>query len=182
MTDLSVSNGAAAALVPPPDREEIWLQPPRHRIERRSVGWWLVRGALTVAVVVGALVAAYVLAEPARPWVGPVLIGASVLGVAHLAVVPLWRYAVHRWEATEEAVYVRSGWFVREWRVAPISRIQTVDTVRGPLQQLFGLATVAVTTASAHGAIYLVGLDHRVAADLTTELTRITQATPGDAT
>ncbi|WP_083683992.1 MULTISPECIES: PH domain-containing protein [Actinoalloteichus] len=140
------------------------------------------RGVLAVAVIVGALVAAYLLAEPARPWVGPVLIGASVLGVAYLAVVPAWRYAVHRWEATEEAVYVRTGWFVREWRVAPISRIQTVDTVRGPLQQVFGLATVTVTTASAHGAIYLVGLDHRIAADLTTDLTRITQATPGDAT
>jgi membrane protein YdbS with pleckstrin-like domain len=63
-----------------------------------------------------------------------------------------------------------------------MSRIQTVDTERGPLQQLFGLATVTVTTASAAGALRLAGLDHAVADDLVEQLTETTQATPGDAT
>ncbi|AOS62732.1 PH domain-containing protein [Actinoalloteichus hymeniacidonis] len=165
-----------------PPAEPLWLQPPRHRIERRAIGWWALRALIAIAVLVGGLTTGYVLAEPARPWILPILIAVAGVGVAYLAIVPFWRYAVHRWEATEEAVYVRTGWFVREWRVAPISRVQTVDTVRGPLQQAFGLATVTVTTASAHGAMYLVGLDHRVAADLAKDLTRITQATPGDAT
>lgn len=49
-----------------------------------------------------------------------------------LVVEPLWCYAVHGWEADDEAVYARSGWVVCEWRIAPIFRIQTVDTVRGP--------------------------------------------------
>ena len=44
-----------------------------------------------------------------------------------LAVPPL-RFRIHRWEITDEAVYTLSGWLVREWRIAPISRVQTVDT------------------------------------------------------
>ncbi len=79
-------------------------------------------------------------------------------------------------------MYVRTGYFWQEWRIAPMSRIQTVDTVRGPLEQVFRLATVTVTTASAKGAITIAGLDHEVAADLARRLTRIAQATPGDAT
>ncbi|MGW2111473.1 PH domain-containing protein, partial [Streptomyces sp. NPDC001948] len=69
-----------------------------------------------------------------------------------------------------------------EWRIAPMSRIQTVDTVRGPLEQLYRLATVTVTTASARGAVRIEGLDHETAAGLAERLTRITQVTPGDAT
>lgn len=75
-----------------------------------------------------------------------------------------------------------TGVLLREWRIAPMSRIQTVDTVRGPLEQLFGLATVTVTTASAKGAVRIGGLAHGTAAELAERLTRITQDTPGDAT
>lgn len=66
--------------------------------------------------------------------------------------------------------------------MAPISRIQTVDTNQGPIEQLMGLATLAVTTASAHGAIYIPGLDQRVAAEAAQHLTQITQLTEGDQT
>ncbi|WP_107251355.1 PH domain-containing protein [Streptomyces vinaceus] len=62
------------------------------------------------------------------------------------------------------------------------SRIQTVDTVRGPIQQMFALSTLVVTTASAAGAVRIDGLAQDKARDLAEELTRITQATPGDAT
>jgi len=72
-----------------------------------------------------------------------------------------WRFRIHRWEATEDAVYTSAGWLSQEWRVAPMSRIQTVDTVRGPLQQLLGLSTVTVTTASAAGPLQVKGIDHR---------------------
>lgn len=163
-------------------REPIRLRPPRHRVERRAIGWWTLRAVAAVGPVVVALGLAYLFAAPARPWVGPALAAAAVAGGAYVAVMPTWRYAVHRWETTDEAAYAASGWFVREWRVAPVSRIQTVDTVRGPLQQLLGLATVVVTTASAHGAVSMAGLDATVAAEAARRLTEITQRTPGDAT
>jgi membrane protein YdbS with pleckstrin-like domain len=89
---------------------------------------------------------------------------------------------VHRWEADEQAVYTLTGWLKMEWRVAPISRIQTIDTERAALQRLFGLATVTVTTASAAGPVTIEGLDAGAAAELARRLTEITQADPGDAT
>lgn len=158
------------------------LRPPRHRVERRAVGWWALRALLGVGVLVVGLGTGYALAAPARPWLGPPLLAAAVLGPAYALVAPPWRYRVHRWETTDQAVYAASGWFVREWRVAPISRIQTVDTTRGPLEQLLGLATLAVTTASAHGTIHIVGLDREVARRAARHLTALTETTPGDAT
>ena len=56
---------------------------------------------------------------------------------------PRWRFRVHRWEATATAVYTQSGWLNQERRIAPVARIQTVDTQRGPFERVFGLANVA---------------------------------------
>ncbi|MEH1099907.1 PH domain-containing protein [Micromonospora sp. CPCC 205561] len=160
----------------------VQLRPPRHRVARRAIGYWTVRSLLGAVPPLAGLAVAYAVFESARTWSGPLLVAVAVLAAGHAAVVPSWRYAVHRWESTAEAVYATSGWFVREWQVAPMSRIQTVDRVRGPVQQLFGLATVTVTTASAHGAMRLVGLDADVAARTAGQLTELVRRTPGDAT
>lgn len=158
------------------------LRPPEHRVERRAVWFWVLRAFGLVGGVVAVLAVAYAVWGTARPVVGPVLVVVGIVGVLYVAVMPPWRYVVHRWETTDEAVYARSGWYVREWRVAPISRIQTVDTSRGPIEQVLGLATLAVTTASSHGAIYIRGLDEATTAEAAERLTTITQLTPGDQT
>jgi membrane protein YdbS with pleckstrin-like domain len=158
------------------------LRPPRHAVDPRAVGWWSLQLVLWTAVPVVTLGVLGLLIAPARVWL---LVPAGILAVlgvlAAVALPRLW-FRHHRWEVTEEAVYARTGWFFQEWRVAPLSRIQTVDTVRGPLEQRFGLATLTVTTASAKGAVKVEGLDAETAADLAAELTVATQATPEDAT
>ncbi|MET8497451.1 PH domain-containing protein [Streptomyces microflavus] len=161
---------------------EIRLRPPRNTLNERAVSWWRVQWLLMTAAPVVPLAVLGGLIEPARLWL---LLPAAVLaaaGVAAAVLLPLWWFRTHRWEVTEDAVYVRTGFLWQEWRIAPMSRIQTVDTVRGPLEQLHRLATVTVTTASSKGAVRIEGLDHEVAAELAERLTRITRATPGDAT
>lgn len=154
------------------------LRQPAHRVSQRAIAWWTVRALVGWLVLVPpAVIATAVLDAPVAPVV--VLAG---LAVAHIAIMPRWRYRVHRWEATGDAVYTQAGWLNQEWRVAPMSRIQTVDTQRGPLQQLFRLATVTVTTASAAGPLHIEGLDLRLAGELVEQLTATTQAVPGDAT
>jgi uncharacterized membrane protein YdbT with pleckstrin-like domain len=76
----------------------------------------------------------------------------------------------------------RSGWLVQERRIAPISRVQTVDTYRGPLDRLFGLANVTVTTASSAGAVRIVALDSDVADRVVAALTDIAELGAEDAT
>jgi membrane protein YdbS with pleckstrin-like domain len=159
------------------------LRPPRNRVSPKAIWHWTLRGLLGWLVVLGAQ-GVWLLADLGGR-IGAHLAGLAgtvVVAGAHLVVMPRWRYRVHRWEATREAVYTQEGWFSQEQRIAPISRVQTVDSERGPFQQLFGLATVTVTTASAAGALKIEDLDHEVAQRLLDELTTITQATPGDAT
>lgn len=158
------------------------LRPPRHQVSRSAIGYWTLHAALRWVVVVGvATMAAVGTDAPAALRFGG-LAAVVVVAVAHTLVMPRWRFAVHRWETTPEAVYTQAGWFTQERRIAPVSRIQTVDSERGPLEQLFELATVTVTTASAKGPLRIAGLDRDVAERLVDELTADTQAAPGDAT
>ncbi|MEV5824023.1 PH domain-containing protein [Spirillospora sp. NPDC052242] len=165
-----------------PEPGTLALRPPRHRVERRAVAWWMLQSLVLSGPLLAGTITAYALWTSARPWLAALIAGAAVLLLAGLLVEPLWRYRVHRWETTDEAVYALTGWLVREWRVAPLSRVQTVDAVQGPLEQLLGLSTLRVTTASSRGAVDIGGLDRETAARTAERLSRIAQATPGDAT
>ena len=142
---------------------------------------WLV-GALLESVFLcfAFLLIAYVWAPFDVRWWVSVLLGLAL--ATYVAVVPMWRYAVHRWEVTATAVYTQVGWWTRERRIAPMSRIQTVDYSEGAIERLFGLASVTVTTASAAGALEISGLDREFAQRLAEELTVQADVVPGDAT
>ena len=157
------------------------LREPSQRVSPRARLMW----GLGAALEAGALLVVLVVVGPAGGWLPlpwwalvPVALGA----VAYAVVVPQWRYRVHRWEVTGTAVYIQTGWWARERRIAPISRIQTVEHAEGAIARLFGLATVTVTTASAAGALEIDGLEHDRALALVDELTLMADSVPGDAT
>jgi membrane protein YdbS with pleckstrin-like domain len=157
------------------------LREPSQQVSPRARLMWTVEALMTavmVAVVPIVLVGTIDLVDvPWWLW----LLGALLLA-AYVAVMPLWRWRTHRWEVTDTAVYTQTGWWARERRIAPMSRIQTVDHVEGVVSRLFGLATVTVTTASAAGALEITGLDKEVARRLVDELTVKADAVDGDAT
>lgn len=158
------------------------LRPPAHRVSRRAIGYWTATAAIFWLLVIGLQTVIVVTADDVPSFLPVTLVISCVFGPLHLAVMPQWRYRVHRWEVTAEAVYTQSGWLKQQWRIAPISRIQTVDIERDPFEQLFKLAKITVTTASAAGPLRISGLAHTDAVRLADELTKTTQATRGDAT
>jgi uncharacterized protein len=155
---------------------------PAHPPSRKAPMLWAAAGALAWMVPVAAQVVWAVVA-PHPPWPHIAVAALTVvLMIAHIGVVPVWRYRVHRWEISPQAVFTRTGWLVQQRRIAPISRVQTVDTYRGPLDRLFGLANVTVTTASSAGAVHIVALDGHVADDVVAQLTDIVALGVEDAT
>jgi len=157
------------------------LRDPRERVSPRARTMWAVGGlfravVLTVLVVLGATILDW---YDLSWWMFVLL---ALFLVLSAGVIPYWRYLVHRWEVTDTAVYTQTGWWSRERRIAPMSRIQTVDYVEGAIARMFGLATVTVTTASAAGALQIDGLDQARARQVVDELPVKADAIPGDAT
>src|SRR5215470_7330461 len=157
------------------------LRAPGNRVSRRAISYWTARASVSgAAVVLAEIVLAAINGFPPA-WRAAIVATAALAGV-HAIVMPRWRYSVHRWEVTDQALYTRSGWFSVHWRIAPISRIQTIDSHRSFGERVFGLANVTATTASAAGPVRIHGLDRRLADQLLDQLAVATGQTPGDAT
>ncbi|MBO0681494.1 PH domain-containing protein [Mycolicibacterium sp. S2-37] len=158
------------------------LSDPTHRPSPKAPLVWAISAALPWGAAVAAQIAWWVMA-PTQAWLHAAAAVATLLGVLlSVAVAPVWRYRVHRWDLDDRALYTRTGWLMQERRIAPISRVQTVDTHRGPLDRLFGLANVTVTTASSAGAVRVMALDAEVADRLVARLTDIAALGDQDAT
>lgn len=159
------------------------LREPAHLVSPRAKVMWTLQALIVQVVLLAGQIVWWLLdRHPTRTWhwvVGAVwLVG----GAVYVGVMPQWRYRVHRWEATPHAIYTQAGWLSQERRIAPLSRVQTVDLARGPIAQLCRLASVTVTTASAAGPLRIEGLDADVARELTDSLTAAAVAERGDAT
>jgi membrane protein YdbS with pleckstrin-like domain len=156
------------------------LRDPAHQVSAKAPVLWAIGAAIRSTIVVVALAVAAIAGWLDVPWwVWPPVL---VLAVAYVVVMPRVRYRIHRWESTDSAVYTQTGWLRRERRIAPMSRVQTVDFEQSAVSRLFGLASVTVTTASAAGPLTISAIDKPVADRLVDDLTRRTEAEAGDAT
>lgn len=187
MSQASTDPSDAAVVSSPPATAA--LREPAHQVSPRAVTYWRVVAALGALAEAAVLIAIYVFAVPAmfdgpaRPWWSTVVLVVTLIAsVVHLVVMPPLRYRIHRWEVTDTAIHTREGWLNIDSRVAPLSRVQTVDSTQNALMRPFNLASLTVTTASAAGPITIACLDRDVAQRLVAELTEITGASEGDAT
>jgi uncharacterized protein len=166
---------------PPPVREPAWSLP------RSAIGLWVTESVIS-SVVLGLAVGAFLLFVPADAGAAvPVLrrllpIAVAGYAVIAIAVRPWLKHRVYRWEITADAAYTRTGWLTQTWTLVPISRIQTVDVTRGVLQQVFGLASVAVLTASSQGTVRIWHLEHVVAQRVADDLAHRAQQVRDQAT
>lgn len=159
---------------------------PGNRPSTRAPYAWALNTALWGAPIT-ALFFWLIGAGPLGGRLGPAVVTALVVvfaaaAVVGLIVMPLWRYRVHRWEIGPTAIHTRTGWLSQERRIAPISRIQTVDTQRGPVEQLLGLSTVTITTASSAGKVRIQALDKPVADAVAEHLAAVVGELVDDAT
>ena len=162
------------------------VRDPAWSLSRSAIGLWTTQGVLgTVWFALGTLAVFLVPDDAGGPvpvlrWAAPVV--TLLYAVVAIGIRPWVRYRVHRWEVTGEAVYTLTGWLTRTWTLVPISRIQTVDVTRGVLQQLFGLATVAVLTASSQGTVRVLHLEADVAQRVADDLARRAELVRDEAT
>jgi uncharacterized protein len=170
-----------AVMTTAPVREPAWSMP------RSAIGLWTTESVIS-AFFLWLGIAAFLIFVPADAggpvpvlrWVLPVL--GVLYAVLAIGIRPWVKHRVYRWEITENAAFTRTGWLTQTWTLVPISRIQTVDVTRGLLQQMFGLATVAVLTASSQGTVHIWHLEHDVAQRVADDLARRAEDVRDEAT
>ena len=112
----------------------------------------------------------------AAPSGGPIAaLGVVVLGGLFAWV--QWR-RFHSWgyAEREDDLLVRRGVMFSRWSVIPYGRMQFIDVTAGPLERMFGLATVKMHTAAAASDARIPGLERREAERLRDRLAELGEA------
>ncbi len=104
----------------------------------------------------------------------PLLVATAATAIALLRAIIVVR-SVRAWGYAErdEDLLVRHGLFLRKLSIVPYARMQFVDVTAGPMERMFGLATVTMHTAAAASDARIPGLPSAEAARLRDRLSSL---------
>ena len=171
----SLDNGSQPEQ-PTPSIDE--LVGPERTLEAEVQVVWAIQSAISAAIIGVIAGIAFTVFDPGGPWVGgAVFVAVTLIGI----VFSVLRYRIWAYQVRRDSLYLRRGVLTRVNTVVPYVRIQHVDTRRGPLERVFGLATTVVYTAGSRGAdVSIPGLTPERADDLQTRLKQLAIAAEGD--
>jgi len=90
-----------------------------------------------------------------------------VFGVLVVVIAPQRIYRRLRYRLTGQLLEVVRGWLFHVDTIVPLVRVQHLDVVRGPLDKMFGTASLVVHTAGTHNSTVTVpGLAPERAAEI----------------
>lgn len=91
--------------------------------------------------------------------------------IVYTFVFPMIEYKEWQYMICEDKIELIHGIFVRKKVIIPISRIQFLDIMHGPINRKFGLASIKLNTA---GGLHMIpALTNNEAEDISMKLTKI---------
>ncbi|MDD7423952.1 MAG: PH domain-containing protein [Candidatus Methanomethylophilaceae archaeon] len=126
--------------------------------------------AILIVALAAMAAAAYYFLKDNMPVIAGILACVAVC-VVYLLVRPILYYRFYRYAITDDRIDVRQGVIIRTHTVVPIERLHQVEVVRGPINSIFGLSNVKVTTAG--GVADIKFLEQAVAESIVDELNTV---------
>lgn len=141
---------------------DVPLQP----LERGHLNAMRLSGAVTFAVVaVAAAIPSYALGREFSwlpIWLAPLAI--LLIGLWAVLVAAPKRWARWGWAWTGRELHVAQGWLTRSHTIVPALRVQHIDVTQGPVERMFGVATLVLHTAgTANSEVHLPGISRETA-------------------
>jgi membrane protein YdbS with pleckstrin-like domain len=146
--------------------EEKWKHPARGLLKLRRVEV----ACVTVMAVAGVAVASFW--APGLVWLIP---GVLVLG-ALFALIQRRRFEAWGYAERADDLLVARGVMFERLSVIPYGRMQFIDVTAGPLERIFGLATVKMHTAAVASNARIPGLERAEAERLRDRLAELGEA------
>lgn len=123
-------------------------------------------GAVTfAALAIGSTIPSYALArnwEWLPVWAAPVVL--ALIGLWTVSIAAPRRWARWGWAWTGRELHVAQGWLTRSHTIVPALRVQHIDVTQGPVERMFGVATLVLHTAgTANSEVHLPGIARETA-------------------
>ena len=141
------------------------------KLSRKAIGCMLVNEVLLAVVLTAVLTGAAFGLNKAGVNIIPVVFGLILVLVWCISLAaPFVRYERYRYRFSEEDISVREGFLWIHRDIVPIERLHKVALESGPIDRIFGLSKVIVTTAG--GDVTIRFLEVPVAEEITDRLKR----------
>lgn len=132
-------------------------------LDPKVINLWRLQHLILSCVLLGiALVAGGIIAignPPTRIWVLTAWLGLALLRLFLLIWYPPRAFKARGYHIDSKVLESRHGIFFRVITLLPLSRLQHVDLNRGPLERMFGLASLVLYTAGTqHAMVVIPGL------------------------
>ena len=133
------------------------------KLSKRALGCMYVATLVVALIELAALIAVNVIwIIPMDIQVGKILsIVVLILILLQAAVLPYFRFLRYRYKIDDDFIDVREGYIFVERNIVPLERLHKMQTIRGPIDRMFKVAKVVVTTAG--GDVTLRFLDEEKA-------------------
>lgn len=94
-------------------------------------------------------------------WISLIIVAYSALDAC---ISPYFRYRRYHYSINEECIDIVEGWLFVKRSIVPIERLHKLETSKGPLDRIFGVANVIVTTAG--GDVKIAFLEDKKAEEI----------------
>lgn len=118
------------------------------KLSKKAIGCMYVGSFIGTIIVVGILAGLlYWLIPEDLLIVRYIMIGLIAFLIANFLLGPMVRYNRYCYSINEEAIDVKEGFVYIERQIVPIERLHNIEISKGPINRIFGLSEVKVTTA-----------------------------------
>ena len=118
------------------------------KISKSAIGCMFVATLVQVLIVTSILFVVYLIFKDSLPKIiKMIMIGVVVLDILYLLISPKVRYQRYRYSITEDSIDVKEGFLFTKRSIVPIERLHKIAIEKGPIDRIFKLGKVIVTTA-----------------------------------
>lgn len=75
-----------------------------------------------------------------------IYIGIMIITLLNIIISPYFRYNRYRYSLDDEAMEIIEGYIFVSHNIVPIERIQNIELAQGPIDRIFGVAKMTITT------------------------------------
>jgi len=126
-------------------------------------------GCMYTAAIIGVVIGVSILVVINVVWLIPnnieigktISIVLAILLIANATISPYFRFHRYRYSINDEFIDIYEGYIFVERNIVPLERLHKMQTLRGPIDRMFKVAKVVVTTAG--GDVTLRFLDEEKA-------------------
>lgn len=118
------------------------------KISKKAIGCMYVAAGIEVLISIGIIMVFNIWIVPNDlPVIHYILITLSLLLLLYWLISPLLRYKRYYYIINNESIVVKEGFIWINKKVVPIERLHIISINNGPIDRIFGLSKVVVTTA-----------------------------------